>query len=380
MFAFLCLALAVQLAGWGLVSLGWKRARADAPDPDLPAPGGHAPDVPLSVVVAARDEAERLPRLFAALAAQTYPPAEVVIVDDASTDDTAAIVQAHASSATTGAPFPARLVSVTPHEREASALPPKKHAISRGVAAARSARVVLTDADTQPEPGWLAAFARHAAASPDAVLVGYGPLRTPDGFGGAFVRYETFVTATLMAAAVGLGKPYMAVGRSLSYPAALLGRVGGFAHQAGSLSGDDDLLVQEVARRGAAPVRFVGETGSWAWSDAPRTFGAWLRQKSRHASAGRHYARGPIALLALLHGSAALLWVGAPLWWLYAGDPRALGLLAVRVLWQRAVLQDPEEALGARDLTLAQPALDLLHTLYQTALAPWLGLLGGKRW
>ena len=212
------------------------------------------------------------------------------------------------------------------------------------------------------------------------MLVGYGPLRTPDGLGGAFVRYETFVTAALMAAAVGLGRPYMAVGRSLSYPAALLDALGGFAHQAGSLSGDDDLLVQEVARQQAAPVRFVGDAGSWAWSDAPPTLGTWLRQKSRHASAGRHYARGPLVALALLHGSAAVLWIGAPAWWLWTGDPASLGLLAGRVLWQRAVLKDAEEGLGARDLTLAQPLLDLLHTLYQTVLAPVLGVVGGKRW
>jgi hypothetical protein len=88
----------------------------------------------------------------------------------------------------------------------------------------------------------------------------------------------------------------------------------------------------------------------------------------------------PIVALALLHGSALLLWVGAPLWWLWSGEPGALGLLAARVLWQRAVLQDAEGALGVRDLTLTQPVLDLLHTLYQTALAPVLGLFGGKRW
>ena len=370
-FFVLCFALAVQLVGWALVSWGWKRAVAAAPDADAA-----VPDTPMSVVVAARNEAERLPRLFDALAAQTLPPAEVVIVDDASTDTTATVVQAYAA----GSPFPIRLLPVSESERAASALPPKKHALSRGIAAARSARVVLTDADTQPEPGWLAAFSRHAAATPDAVLVGVGPLRAPRGLGGAFVRYETFVTATLMAAAAGLGRPYMAVGRSLSYPAALLGELGGFAHQADSLSGDDDLLVQEAHRQQAAPVRFVGDVGSAAWSNAPPTLRAWLRQKRRHASAGRHYARGPILALALLHGSAAVLWLGAPAWWLASGEPAGLGLLAGRVLWQRAVLRDAEDALGARDLTLAQPLLDLLHTLYQTALAPVLGLFGGKRW
>jgi glycosyltransferase involved in cell wall biosynthesis len=46
-----------------------------------------------SVVVATRNRAHLLPRLVAALEAQTgAPPFEVVVVDDASTDDTPAVL------------------------------------------------------------------------------------------------------------------------------------------------------------------------------------------------------------------------------------------------------------------------------------------------
>ncbi|MCS7003583.1 MAG: glycosyltransferase, partial [Dehalococcoidia bacterium] len=46
----------------------------------------------ISVIIPALNEARRLPELLAALAAQTYPPAEVIVVDGGSTDRTAAVV------------------------------------------------------------------------------------------------------------------------------------------------------------------------------------------------------------------------------------------------------------------------------------------------
>ncbi|HEV8114668.1 MAG TPA: glycosyltransferase, partial [Acidimicrobiales bacterium] len=47
----------------------------------------------LAVIVPARNEAGTLPGLLASLAAQTESAAEVVVVDDGSTDATAAVIQ-----------------------------------------------------------------------------------------------------------------------------------------------------------------------------------------------------------------------------------------------------------------------------------------------
>merc|ERR1711969_496890 len=93
--------------------------------------GTTASALPISVVVAARDEAERLPALLDALASQTHRPFEVVVVDDRSTDATAQRV----TWRTTDFPVPLRLVSVAEGAPEAAGLPPKKHALERGAEA-----------------------------------------------------------------------------------------------------------------------------------------------------------------------------------------------------------------------------------------------------
>jgi cellulose synthase/poly-beta-1,6-N-acetylglucosamine synthase-like glycosyltransferase len=370
-------ALAVQLLYWALLGTGLRRVRERQPEP------GPTPDLPLAVIVAARNEETKLPALLDALARQALPPAEVVIADDGSTDGTTALVEARAARwAASGGPT-LRLVRVREGEAEAAGLPRKKHALTRAIEAAAPGRLLFTDADGRPPPGWTAALARHAApegTDEGAVLVGYGPYHKQPGLLNAFVRYETFVTALTTAAAVGWGRPFMAVGRNLSYPKALFERLGGFAHSARSLSGDDDLLVQEVARRRSALVRYVLDPDAFVPSEAPATFEAWLRQKRRHASAGRYYGPAVQAHLLLFHGSNLLLWLGVPALRLAAGVWWGAGFLALRFLFQRAVLKDAADAFGARDLTPAQPLLELLYVLYNTTVAPLGALLRPKRW
>ena len=383
----------VQCLGWAWVGIGLRRVREGAaeaaPQAGSPtsgeAPGGAADGVPISVVMAAHDEADRLPALLDALAAQTHRPFEVVVVDDRSTDATAQRV----TWRTTDFPVPLRLVSVAEGAPEAAGLPPKKHALERGAEAASFDRLAFTDADGRPGPGWLATLARVAAADArapqetdeGAVLVGYGPMGREAGWLNRFARYETVQTAALAAAGIGWGRPWHAVGRNLSYPAALLDRLGGFGHSAGSLSGDDDLLVQEVARTGAAPVRYVWDARAAVPSPAPSGWGAFWRQKRRHASAGTHYPVGVLVALGLFHTANLVLWVSVPVVHLALGQPIGWGLLAGKLILQRSVVADVLDGLGDEpDLRLWQPVLDALSAGYHAVLAVLGALPTPTRW
>ena len=115
----------------------------------MTAPGGA--DTPgqlvVSVLVPARNAAEDLPRLFAALRNQTLSEDryEVIVVDDCSTDSTREVVR--------GAER-VRLVEL----QEATGPSTARNA---AVEAARASLLAFTDADCRPEPTWL----EHGIAS-----------------------------------------------------------------------------------------------------------------------------------------------------------------------------------------------------------------------
>ncbi|MFB6249709.1 MAG: glycosyltransferase [Salinibacter sp.] len=347
-------ALAVLLLYAGLLRWGWRRGRRPAP----PASSDERP--PISVVVAARNESAALPALLDALGRQTHPEAEVVIVDDASTDDTAAIAEAWARGRSA-----ARVVRISDPEP-----PRKKRALTRGIAAARHDLLALTDADCRPPPEWLSVLAAtHADADEALVLAGYSPLRGA-GILGTFARYEALVEALYTTAAIGLGRPYMAVGRNLSYPRSVFDAVGGFgtAQDDAPMSGDDDLFVQAVARRGRATVRALHDPRTVVPARAPASWREWGRQRRRHVSAGRHYPWVVGLHLTLLPTGLVLLWL-APL----VLGTTGVGLLATGLLARHAALGPAAAALGETDVLAAFPLWELGYALYHVTIVP-LGL------
>jgi glycosyltransferase involved in cell wall biosynthesis len=102
----------------------------------------------ISVVVPTFNRAERLPRLVAALEAQTTTtPFEVVVVNDGSTDATEEVL----ASLAAGSTVPLRILRTPCNGGPAGAR-------DLGWRAATGDWIVFTDDDCTPEPGWLAAL------------------------------------------------------------------------------------------------------------------------------------------------------------------------------------------------------------------------------
>src|SRR5690554_653947 len=157
MFVFFAAALAVQFIYWIIVSVGLGRI----PDAEPPE---HS-DLPVSVIVAARNEEAILPRLLNALSWQSHDNFEVIIVNDGSTDNTAEIVRHYAKR-------DSRFTLLTvEHPQD----PRKKNALTVGIAAASNERLLFTDAACVPHRDWVMTFANEATKHPNAVLIGYGP-------------------------------------------------------------------------------------------------------------------------------------------------------------------------------------------------------------
>lgn len=328
--------------------------------------GDASPSV--SVIVAARNESDSLSSLLRALDQQTYRSFEVVIVDDASTDETGAIARSWADDRSN-----AQVVSVSTPQS-----PRKKHALSQGIDAAQYDLLAFTDADCTPPPTWLSVIAAtHAQTEDDAVLVGYSPVEGT-GILGLFSRYETILEGLYMMAAIGWNRPYMATGRNLSYPRSVYQAVDGFHHSSGgqeSMSGDDDLFLQAVRRENCADIQALVDPRSYVPTTAASSWSEWFQQRKRHVSAGRYYPWDIGMHLTLLHGSLVLVWMSP-----FLVGKLGLGLLAVGLLARNAPVGPAADAFDEPELLAGFPVWELGYVVYHILVVPWGLLAPPDRW
>lgn len=191
----------------------------------------------ISVVVATRDRSEKLSRLLESLRGQTLDrdAFEVVVVDDASSDDSAATLEAERDAGGL------RLVTLA-HER------------SRGPAAARNAGwraatggiIAFTDDDCEADPRWLEALTAATEAHPGALVQGRTePHPEQRGMIGPFSR-------TIEVTELG---PFFQT-CNVAYPRSLLEALGGFDEQTFGLhpGGEDTDLAWRAIADGAEAV------------------------------------------------------------------------------------------------------------------------------
>ncbi|WP_211248892.1 glycosyltransferase [Deinococcus frigens] len=181
-----------------------------------------------SVIIPARNEAAYLPLTLRALEAQHLAPAEVIVVDNGSTDDTPEVARA----------WGARVLRC--------ARPGVAQARQSGLEAARSDWIATTDADSLPSPQWLSLL---DAATPGRVAL-YGPM----GFCGVAPQWawasQQAYSAFLHGCRV-VGKPNLAgANMAFSRQAALL--AGGYPEVEAY---EDVMLGQALAKLG--PLAYV---------------------------------------------------------------------------------------------------------------------------
>jgi len=130
------------------------------PDPRCRRRPAGGPGGPLvTVVVATRDRPQSLARCLRALAAVTYAPFEVVIVDNApSTRETLAVVQQ-------------RFGQAAPVQYVRELRPGVSCARNRGLEEARGELIAFTDDDVVVDPGWLDGVVRGFDRSPSVACV-----------------------------------------------------------------------------------------------------------------------------------------------------------------------------------------------------------------
>ena len=341
-----------------LVQLGFlviqqsRLATYQLPDVDL-----SIVNLPISVVISARDEAENLTRYLPAILDQDYPEFEVVVINDCSVDKSERILLNYSES------HPhLKLVTVTEHPRFKTG---KKFALTMGIKAAKHEHLLFTDADCEPASRqWIARMA-SAFTTETQIVLGYSPYIKEGGLLNAFTRFETLRTGiSYLSAAIGQ-KAYMGIGRNLAYTKSLFFASKGFASHLHVLAGDDDLFVNSNATPGNTAIEIHSD--AFMFTESKHSLASYIRQKKRHMGVGKLYKNKHRRMLSFdaITGFLFYITLGFSL---YYREQTLIFVIAgaymLRLIVQAIVYTKCAKKLTGNSLIWFLPFYDLLHNLY----------------
>lgn len=256
---------------------------------------------PLSVILCAHDEVENLRRNLPAIFEQDYPQFEVIVINDGEKGESeeylTQLEEQYSNLYHSFVPDSSRYISR------------KKLAVTLGIRAARYDWLVLTEANCRPQSNqWLRLMARNFTSRTEVVL-GYSGYERGHNWLHRRAAFDSLFTAMRYLGFALAGNPYMGIGRNLAYRKDLFFDQKGFSAHLNLRRGDDDLFVNQVARRDNTRV----ETDPASVVRMQPLFRAkdWREEKSATppplpcttaCSAGRSASRPSAACCSMPHG------------------------------------------------------------------------------
>ena len=251
---------------------------------------------PVSVIICAKNEAHNLSKYLREILTQKYTAFEVIVVDDNSTDNTKTVIENYQKDYNN-----LKYIFLAAEEKQ---LPGKRSALLKGIEHADYEWLVFTDADCRPASlGWLRYITRPLFEGKE-IAIGFSTYKYEFGLLNALIRYETVYTALQYFSFASIGLPYMAVGRNMAYTKTLFYKSKQFFQEQNTLSGDDDLLINELAT--ANNFGLVWNNNAKIISVPNKTYTAWFNQKIRHYSAGFQYKIKHKVILGTLYASTLI--------------------------------------------------------------------------
>ncbi|HCR49293.1 MAG TPA: glycosyltransferase [Rhodothermales bacterium] len=359
-------ALLLIAFAWGFRDVVRSYQPRHIPDPEKPF---------VTVVIAARNEADNILLCLHRLLENHYPQNrfEVIVVNDDSSDQTAAIVDELRKEY-------ANLRLLHMPENSIRTRAHKKKAIEKGVLQAKGEIILTTDADCLVPKHWIETMTANFEAN-TAFVSGPVAFRHKYIFFKDIQALEFLGLVAVGAGAIGLNRPNLANGANVAYRKSVFLEIKGFDGIDHLTSGDDEMLMQKIAATETWKVRFCPSPDALVRTDPVATFQDLIQQRKRWASKGALYPnKAYVATIISIYWffllfvltSVALFWYPNAIWFL-------AGALGLKILSEGALLFQAARQWRQRRLLAYFLPGQLLHIPYIV----YIGLVsqvGGYQW
>lgn len=267
----------ILFIGYAWLLLRYRKAFARALRQAPGMPLTHYPSV--TVIVPARNEAAFIGQCLQSLLNQQYPGKwEILVVDDHSTDATAAIASSK----------DVKVISLADHPLP-NQIAFKKHAIHTAILQASGEIILTTDADCRVPDQWIKLLTEKIIQSDSVMTIGPVYMHNEDSFLSRFQTMDFAVLQGIGLASVSAGIHGLSSGASLAYRKDAFLAVNGFEGINDIASGDDMLLMEKMQRMFPGKISCTLDPRSIVTTRTEPSWRSFFQQRIRWASKAPRY-------------------------------------------------------------------------------------------
>jgi cellulose synthase/poly-beta-1,6-N-acetylglucosamine synthase-like glycosyltransferase len=312
----------------------------------------------VSILVAARNEAENIFKTIEDLLAQHYDKqlTEIIFIDDHSIDQTAEIIGSYSS----------RGVKLIKLNEDRALNSYKKKAIQTAIAGASGTLIITTDADCRMGPDWLKTIVSFYEEKKYKMISSPVSYFEEKSFFERAQTLEFLYLIGLGASTIGNKKPSTCNGANLAYEREAFYEVDGFKGIDDLASGDDELLLHKMAARYEGNIGFLKNEDAVVYTHPKATLKEFIQQRKRWASKSTRYKNKSIIVLGVcvwLFNLSILVNVGLGLFIGFYFKLALVQLLA-KMIVEFAFLYDVTSFAKRKNLLVMLPVLNVMHILY----------------
>lgn len=243
--------------------------------------------IPVSIIIACRNEEENISSLIKSLINQTFPKekTEIIIVDDHSEDNTARILN--------------NLIQDYNHIRLIrlpEKLRGKKNGIAYGIENSTSNIIITTDADCIMSPNWLSALVKYYVQFKPQLLAGPVAIKPGNKLFRKFQALEFLSLIGSGAGSIGINHAIMNNGANLLFEKKAFLNSDQQTHYT---SGDDIFLMLDIKKKNSKRIHFIKSKEAVVYTKATGSIHDFFNQRIRWASKSKAYRDFDIIFTAL---------------------------------------------------------------------------------
>jgi poly-beta-1,6-N-acetyl-D-glucosamine synthase len=231
----------------------------------------------VSVVIAARNEEDRILPCLQSLEKLNYPPGklEIIFVDDGSSDKTPNIIEKYCNNHNNW-----KLICI---DEKSKKIKGKKNALLNGIKQSKGEIIFTTDADCIVPKNWIKEMVSFFEPNV-SMVIGHSPITRKKGLYQKILQFDNLFSAVAASAPTKLGHPISSIGRNLAYRKSAYEDVGSFLALKQYRSGDDILLTEKFHYLNDGKIDFCAHPETFVKTQPPEKFSEIFHQQVRKNS------------------------------------------------------------------------------------------------